>query len=220
VLTAGPPTLLVAAHGTQSAVGGATTRQLIDAVAAARPEARVSVCFLDVASPSLPDALEALNGRDVVIVPLLLSAGYHVLVDIPGIVASYPSVRVTRHLGPDPAIVDAVASRLESAGGSGPTLLAAIASSKSSARDEVDVAARLLSSRLGRDVAVLPLYSSLPPLPSPVQIAVYLLAEGGFLDSLRESVGENGVVAEPIGVHPALVELVWSRYDEVVNAVG
>jgi sirohydrochlorin ferrochelatase len=27
-------------------------------------------------------------------------------------------------------------------------------------------------------------------------------------------------VAEPIGVHPALVELVWSRYDEALDDTG
>ena len=46
-------------------------------------------------------------------------------------------------------------------------------------------------------------------------MATYLLAEGGFLTTLRARVVGRGVVADPIGVHPALVELVWARYDEV-----
>jgi sirohydrochlorin ferrochelatase len=54
-------------------------------------------------------------------------------------------------------------------------------------------------------------------LPQPVEVAVYLLAEGGFLSSLRATVAGRGVVAEPIGVHPAVVSLVWARYDAALR---
>jgi sirohydrochlorin ferrochelatase len=217
-------TLLVAAHGTRSAAGTATTQALLAAIAAERPGVAVSLCFLDVASPSLAEALDALGAEPVVIVPLLLSAGYHVLTDIPAIVADRPSVRVAAHLGPDPLIISAVASRLADAGSTerDTTVLAAIASSQSSAREEVSRAAALLSEQLGRDVAVLPLAgdmsATVAALPAPVGVAVYLLAEGGFLSSLRAAVAGRGVVAAPIGVHPALVALVWSRYDAASGA--
>ena len=209
-------TLLIAAHGTRSPSGSATTAALAAAVAAARPDVDVSLCFLDVAEPTLASALDELSDRPVVVVPLLLSAGFHVRTDIPAIVAGRPHVRVARHLGPDPALVPALAQRLDEAGGAaGATLLAAIASSRSSARAEVDVAATLLAAELGREVTVLPLGGE-PAVPDgPVAVAVYLLAEGGFLSALRESVAGRGVVAAPIGVHPALVSLVWTRYDEV-----
>jgi sirohydrochlorin ferrochelatase len=216
-------TLLVAAHGTRSADGLATTRALVDAIAAERPSVLVALCFLDVASPSLADALDALGSSSVVVVPLLLSAGYHVLTDIPAVVAGRSSVRVAAHLGPDPLIVSAVADRLVEAGSSvrASTVLAAIASSQSSARDEVSTAAALLSEQLGREVSVLPLSGDMTPaiaaLPDPIAVAVYLLAEGGFLSSLRTAMVGRGLVAEPIGVHPALVSLVWSRYDAAVG---
>ena len=87
-------TLLVAAHGTRSAAGTATTRALVEAIAAQRPSVRVELCFLDVASPSLAEALDTLADVDVVIVPLLLSAGYHVRTDIPAVIAGRD--RVTR----------------------------------------------------------------------------------------------------------------------------
>jgi len=211
-------TLLIAAHGTRSPAGSATIAALADAVAAARPDVPVSLCFLDVAEPSLATALDSLSGRPVVVVPLLLSAGYHVTTDIPAVVAGRERVRVTRHLGPDPAVIGALADRLTEAGGAddAPVLLAAIASSRSSARAEVEQAARALSERLAQPVRVLGLGEQrLTDAPTPYRVATYLLAEGGFLDQLRADAAGTGVVAEPIGVHPAVVSLTWARYDEL-----
>jgi sirohydrochlorin ferrochelatase len=210
-------TLLIAAHGTRSAAGTATTVALAEAVAAARPDVPVSLCFLDVAEPSLATALDELAGRPVVVVPLLLSAGYHVTTDIPAVVAGREQVRVARHLGPDPAVIDALADRLAETGGAddAPVLLAAIASSRSAARTEVEQAARTLSARLSRPVRVLALGEDrLTELPAPYRVATYLLAEGGFLDQLRAEATGRGVVAAPLGVHPAVVSLIWSRYAE------
>jgi len=215
--------LLVAAHGTRSAEGSAMTRALVAAIAAARPAVPVSLCFLDVAAPSLPEALDQLGSAPVVVVPLLLSAGYHVQTDIPAVVADRPSVVVTPHLGPDPAIVAAVAERLAEVqdGTAGTTVLAAIASSRSDARAEVDVAAAELARTLDRPVTVLPLAGDmterLDTFAPPLSVAVYLLAEGGFLSSLQRAVQGRGVVAAPIGVHPALVSLVWARYDAALG---
>jgi sirohydrochlorin ferrochelatase len=227
--------LLVAAHGTRSPQGSATTHALVAAVARARPDVPVALCFLDVAEPSLQDALDASDARSVIVVPLLLSAGYHVSTDIPDVVAGRAGVHVARHLGPDAAIVDAVADRLSEArsaerGTAVPsrsaergTALAAIASSRSSGRADVAEAARLLADRLGEPVSVLPLGDDLAAgvaaLPGPTDVAVYLLAEGGFLDGLRAAMDGRGLVAEPIGVHPAVVSLVWARYDEARERV-
>lgn len=209
-------TLLIAAHGTQSAEGTATIATFADAVAAARPGVPVSLCFLDVAEPSLATALDTLADRPTVVVPLLLSAGYHVTTDIPAVVAGRAQVRVARHLGPDPAVIEALADRLTAAGGAdAPVFLAAIASSRSSARAEVDQAAGALAERLGRPVRVLGLGDDRPAdAAGPYRVATYLLAEGGFVDRLRAAAADGAVVADPIGVHPAVVALVWSRYDE------
>jgi sirohydrochlorin ferrochelatase len=228
--------LLVAAHGTRSAAGIATTRALVAALARARPDVPVSLCFLDVAEPSLPDALDAAATCDLVVVPLLLSAGYHVSTDIPDVVAGRAGVRVARHLGPDPAVVAAVADRLAQARSAerrstvgarcaerGGVVLAAIASSRPFGRAEVDEAARLLAARLAQPVPVLPLGADLEDavaaLPEPTDVAVYLLAEGGFLHALRAAMQGRGAVADPIGTHPGLVSLVWDRYDKAMGEV-
>jgi sirohydrochlorin ferrochelatase len=48
-----------------------------------------------------------------------------------------------------------------------------------------------------------------------VRVATYLLTEGQFVDSLRAAADGLGTVADPLGVHPALVRLVWQRFDAV-----
>jgi hypothetical protein len=74
---------------------------------------------------------------------------------------------------------------------------------------------------LRRSVRLLPLTSNLraavDSLPGPLAVAVYLLAEGTFLGALGEAVGDRGVVAAPLGVHPLLIELVLNRFDEAVG---
>ena len=51
----------------------------------------------------------------------------------------------------------------------------------------------------------------------PVAVASYLVAEGFFARTLRAKAQEAGVnaVSAPIGAHPALVDLIVSRYDSV-----
>ncbi|PZS25725.1 MAG: hypothetical protein DLM58_21755 [Pseudonocardiales bacterium] len=221
------PTLLIAAHGTASAIGSATTAALVAAVAVARPEVTVSVCFLDVASPRLADALLA-HPEPTVVVPLLLSSGFHVLTDIPAVVARHPAVRVARHLGPDPLVVSAVIDRLASARGPvavATTVLVAAGSSNPAAALDSGRAADLLAEQLGRPVPVLTmaddLAAALGAVEPPVEVATYLLTEGKFIDNLRASAQIVGAtVSDPLGVHPALVALVLARYDEALVADG
>ncbi len=83
--------------------------------------------------------------------------------------------------------------------------------------------ADLLSARLARTVTPATageLPRVLAGLPAPIRVLAYLLAEGQFLTTLRAAVDGRGSVSEPIGVHPALVELVWRRYDSVAAAAG
>ncbi|MGN6606974.1 MAG: sirohydrochlorin chelatase [Jatrophihabitans sp.] len=213
-----PPRLLVVAHGTASPAGAATTRALVDAVRAARREIRVDLCFLDVIGPTLAESLDA---SPTVVVPLLLSTGFHVQSDIPAATAGHPATRVAAHLGPHPLVLDAVADRLAAARTQQPasTFLVAAGSSRLEARQELDAAARALGERLGRPVTVLTMADDLraafAAAPPPVEAAAYLLAEGRFTGVLAAAGRGLATVGAPLGVHPALVELVWRRYDEV-----
>jgi sirohydrochlorin ferrochelatase len=208
------PRLLVVAHGTASPAGSATTAALIDRIALARPDVRVDLCFLDVAAPRLPDVL---GDAPTVVVPMLLSTGYHVRSDIPSAAAPYPNVHVARHLGPHPLLLDALVDRLGS-GSAASTVLVGAGSTRAEAAAELAETGRRLGERLGSEVAVLTitdgLRADLSALAGPLRIATYLLAEGQFLASLRAAADGLGRVAEPLGVHPALVELVWARYDD------
>ena len=214
------PRLLAVAHGTASADGSATTARLVDAIRAARPAIAVDLCFLDVVAPRLSDALDE---RPTVVVPLLLSTGYHVQTDIPAAVTGYPSVRVARHLGPDELLVDVLLDRLP--GGSGGSVaLVGAGSTRSEAAAELTEMGRLLGLRLATRVQVMTLgeniRSGLEKLAPPVRIATYLLAEGQFVTSLRAAADGIGPVAEPLGGHPALVRLAWQRYDEAIKPTG
>jgi sirohydrochlorin ferrochelatase len=229
-----PPRLLAVAHGTASAAGLRTTAQLVAALAAARPAVAVELCFLDVATPRLPDALAALPGPTV-LVPILLSTGYHVQTDIPAAVTDRSDVAVARHLGPHPLLIDALVGRLEAAGTTGTTgtvpsgpitstLLVGAGSSRSGAAAELAATGVMLAQRLGRAVQVRTVGDDLTRavrgLPRPAEVATYLLADGQFVSTVRAAAAGSAAVAEPIGVHPALVELVWLRYDEAVGALG
>jgi sirohydrochlorin ferrochelatase len=57
-------------------------------------------------------------------------------------------------------------------------------------------------------------------LPGPVRVATYLLTESRFVTTLRAAAAGIAQVAEPLGVHPALVRLVWQRYDEAIDPTG
>jgi sirohydrochlorin ferrochelatase len=225
-----PPDLLLVAHGTRSAHGTETTRALAEAVAAQRPDVRVRLCFLDVGDPTLDAALAQTQVRTVLL-PALLSTGYHVLTDIPGALAGRPDVRVARHLGPDPLLATALADRLAEAGGpaDASTLLVAAGSSRSEAATELAEAAKLLSSRLGVPVATATLADDVAAVLAaqqpPVRVATYLLSAGRFYDQLRDAVHASAArdvttVSAPIGAHPALVELVWARYDQTEDENG
>ncbi len=195
--------------------------RLFDAIRAARPGVSVRLCFLDVARPTLADALAQVQAPTV-LVPLLLSTGYHTMIDIPRAVAGRPGVRVASHLGPDELLVDVLVDRLAAASSGGPTsrtILVGAGSSRPEAAAELAKTAGLLAARLGRRVHLLTMAEDLAEAfagaTAGVEVATYLLAEGQFLDRLHSAGQGRVTIAEPLGVHPGLVSLVWARYDAV-----
>ena len=97
------PTLIAVAHGTQDPNGLAEIRRLINIVRTKRPELAIEMCWLDGAAPTLAAQLPTVDGPAVV-VPILLSTGYHVKADIPAIVGDRPATAISPPLGPDPRI--------------------------------------------------------------------------------------------------------------------
>ncbi len=80
--------LLVVAHGSRRAASNDEVRALAAQLAgeAGRFFDRVSCAFLELAEPSIPDGLRAeisAGAREIVVMPYFLSAGRHVVSDIP-----------------------------------------------------------------------------------------------------------------------------------------
>lgn len=224
------PTLLAVAHGSRHPAATATIAALVRQVERLAPVLDIQMAFVQHAEPSLADALDA-AGPDVVIVPLLLSTGYHLTTDIAGaataidtaITATGLSPRVAGPLGPDPLLVTALTARLAEAGvpAGTPLVLAAAGSSDPQAAAEVQGQADLLADELGVPVVAAFAAAGRPSVTEavadlrartggPVAVATYLLAPGYFYDQLRESGADW--VTPPLGDHPAIAAVVIDRY--------
>lgn len=118
--------LVVAGHGTRVREGQDECRRLVQRVASLLPDVRVSDAYVELMTPTIPDAVgAALDAGDghAIVVPLMLGAGGHVLDDIPDGIeagraqASRPGATLTytAHLGPDPRLRAAVRQRIATA---------------------------------------------------------------------------------------------------------
>ena len=236
------PALVGISHGTSSPEGQRAVRGLRDAVAEAvaqrHPDAPPSVRLghVDVEQPDVPATLTSLDtGEPAVVVPLLLSAGYHVYVDLTEAVAdeSTRPVVLSGALGPDDRLATVLLRRLEEAGlRDDDRIVLAVAGSSDvrAVEDCRDQAARLAAAS-GRDIALGFLSAAEPRLPEAVAsaqalaqaagaggrvvVANYLLAPGYF-DDLARAAGA-GVTAQPLLVPdepapPEVVDVVLDRY--------
>jgi sirohydrochlorin ferrochelatase len=186
----------------------------------------VRIAFLDHAEPSLPSELSA-AGANTVVVPLLLSSGYHLSADITGVAGS-AGARVAGPLGPDELLLTALTARLAEAGvpAGTPVVLAAAGSSDPTAADDARQQAALLAERRSAPVVAAFGSAATPSVPEavadmrertggPVAVASYLLAPGRFQDQLANS-GADWVTA-PLGGHPAVAGLVIERYRKAMQ---
>ena len=79
------PPLVLAVHGTRSALGTRTSMELAEAVADASG-ADVRLGWVDIHTPTLTDTLRELG--EAIIVPAFLTSGYHVTSDIPAAITA------------------------------------------------------------------------------------------------------------------------------------
>lgn len=135
------PTLIVVAHGTRSPAGQAQIRDLVARVARRRPGLDVRLSYADVQEPRIAEVAQLTP--DAVVVPLLLSAGYHVRVDIADAVAGL-DIPVSRPLGPDDVLRDSLLRHLPPADA---VVLAAAGSSDPAWRADVEALATDLQRR-------------------------------------------------------------------------
>jgi len=216
------PVLLAVAHGSRDPKAQQTVRSLAAAAGELDPGVEVRTAFVQNAEPSLAGALAAAAQRHVVVVPLLLSAGYHLSQDI-GEVATRAGVPVAAPLGPGPELVPALAGRLRAAGvpAGTPVVLAAAGSADPRAAGDARNQATLLASHLQAPVLAAFASAARPTVGEaiaaladrtggPVAVASYLLAPGVFHDRLRAS--GAGWVSAPLGDHPAVAAQILDRF--------
>jgi len=221
------PALVAVAHGSRNPVAQQTTRALARQVTRLAPHLDVRVTFLQHGEMSLAAGLAA-AGPGSVVVPLLLSAGYHVTADITAAAQAAGAVAAPP-LGPDQLLATALAVRLAEAGvpAGTPVVLAAAGSSDRQAAQDVARQAELLSAELG--VPVRPAFATAaePSVESvvdalqaqsggPVAIAAYLMAPGDFHDRLQKTAA--GWITAPLADHPAVAGLVVDRYRVAAKA--
>lgn len=229
------PVLIACAHGTRNVEGQAAIRQVVAEIEALRPGLTVVEAYVDVQEPELGGVVAGLpEGTLAVVVPLLLSTGYHVKVDIPRAIKSRPEVSAAPPLGPDPRLAELLAARLRDAGlgDDDGVLLAAAGSSLPDGSVDSEEQARQLAELLPNKVRVAYGASAEPNVPDGVAalrtelaedewpgrvvVASYLLATGYFHDQLSKA-GADAVTA-PLLPSPVLAEIALERYDAVVAA--
>jgi len=230
------PVLVACAHGTRGPLGRRTVGSLVAAVSLARPGLDVAAAFVDVQPPEVADVVGRVvdAGRRAVVVPLLLSAGYHVNVDI-GRATAVDGARSAGALGPDPGLARILLDRLREAGARAgdAVVLAAAGSSDERSGAYVDEVAEVV--RAGWSGPVLVGYgaSARPSVPEAVArareltrgrvaVAAYLLAPGFFHDRLQAAGAD--LVTGPLAldaagrIDPRLVQVVLDRYDAAVQS--
>lgn len=235
-----PPALVVVAHGSRDPRALSTVRALLDRVRALRPDVPVHLGHIELNAPLLPDTLAALGDTEAVLVPLLLSRGYHVKQDIPEMAAASPArTHVAAPLGPHPLLVDALQARLTEAGWpthmdeatrrTSAVVLSAAGSRDPDAKTDTGRTAHLLAARLG--VPVIPAYASAatPTVDTAVRtllargrhhiaLASYFTAPGRFATECAQAA--PWIAAAPLGTHPSMAHLLLHRYDEALTAAS
>ncbi len=243
------PSLVAIAHGSRDPRAGATIAELLAAArtrSAARGLAGLEArgAFLGHAPPAPLQVLTALAGdpggqRDVVVLPLLLTAAYHSGTDIPGVLAEatagLPGLGISygEPLGPHPGLVRALERRLAEAGqdpGRDRSGTAVVLASAGSSQPPARAAIAAMASGWQADrgwLAVRPAYASAAsPTPAEavadlvrggaerVVVASYLLAPGLFADRIRDSSLAAGAaaVSAPLGAAPEVADVLLDRY--------
>lgn len=209
-------TLVAVAHGTRSPAGQAQIHDLVDRIARRRPGLDVRLSYVDVQAPYVGSVLAELD-RPAVVVPLLLTTGYHVRVDIASAAAGTGAV-LTRPLGSDPRTRNLLAARIAAARPSDAVVLAAAGSSDPQSRADVAALARALPMRAHVAYAA----TATPRVPDVVArlrvtgarrvtVGAYLLVDGVFHRSLHRA-GADAVTA-PLVTSRVIEDVVLDRYD-------
>ena len=232
-----PPVLVACAHGTRNPTGRRLIAELALSARVLRTGLTTMAAFVDGQPPTVGDVVAGLaaSGRAAVGVPLLLSGGYHVHVDIAGAVADADGAVAARPLGPDPRLVAVLRDRLIEAGADPRDPLTAVvvaAAGSSDPRSVADVedTADLLQREWAGAVTTGYGSAAQPTVPDAVAaarrggaervvVASYLLAPGHFHDKLSGS--DADLVTAHLLPDDRIAAVLLDRYDAaLVGPVG
>lgn len=232
------PVLAGFAHGTSSPLGQRLVASLMDAVAAALPQRATRLGFVDVQQPDIEATFASVeSGVPVVVVPLLLSAGYHVHVDLRRAVRAQVerATTLTGALGPDERLTTVLVRRLDEAGfeRADALVLSVAGSSDHRAIADCEVVAAQLAAATGHEVTLGYLSAAEPRLVDAVAdarstgrrvvVSSYLLAPGYFHDLAIAGGGDvttAPLLAEYDETPRELVDVVLDRYAEGVRPLA
>lgn len=232
------PSIGLISHGTSSTEGRAVIEDLAAAVAhdlRTRGLAEhVMLGHVDVQQPDVAEVISALPRESpVILVPLLLSPGYHVHVDLAEAVSEAGGdVRLTPTLGPDPRLAQILAQRLPRLKNDDQVVLAAAGSSDDRANEACLEVADSLARKLARPVlagfhagggdCLHDIVEQKRRAGGRVVLSSYLLAPGFFQDQTATLVaGSHDVLSPPLlheGVTPPSL-LVGIVRDRVISAL-
>jgi len=106
--------VLIVSHGSREKSANREFERITREYGAKHPDWKVTHAYLDLASPSIPEALESLvrktNPQEIIILPFFLFSARHVKKDIPAILRAFREnhpqmkVRLAKPLGSDPKL--------------------------------------------------------------------------------------------------------------------
>ncbi|WP_341956492.1 CbiX/SirB N-terminal domain-containing protein [Microbacterium sp. LWH13-1.2] len=220
-------TLVACSHGTDSPAGRRTIEALVDLVRQRIPGSRVVQAFVDVQEPTVLDVIEQERVLDdVVVVPLLLSVGFHTAVDIADAVRPHDNVRQGEPLGTHPLIAEVLATRLRAAvagqwlpgdhvvlaaaGSSNPAAVADVAAASAHLARLVPVPitigyASAIDPRIGEAVAAARRGGA-----TRVIAASHVLAPGYFAGLVEKSGADR--VSAPLGADVRIADVIVDRF--------
>ncbi len=208
-------------------------RAAVEAIRASVP-GDVRLGWLDHEQPDLATAAAAAGAATtpVVVLPLLLAAGYHARVDIPQMLVAAPQALVTRPLGPDPLLAQALLRRAGEVGAPPQTALVVAAAGSSDARALADVEAVVAELAARRSAPVRAGYLSgeaprIADVVGPllhegheVLALTYLICPGRLADTVASTALAAGAyeVTPPVGSCPEVTAIIRDRWAEATQA--
>lgn len=222
-------TLIACSHGTRFQEGRDAIHALIAQVQQLLPETPIAEAFVDVQEPSIDDVVASVDGP-AVIVPLLLSAGFHTGIDIARAARTREDVVAAAPLGPHPLLAETLVARLEEAGlrAGDHVVLAAAGSSRPEAAVHVERMRDLLAPLIPNPVTVGYAAGADPRIATAVAsaraagaervvAASYVLAPGYFANEVAAAGAD--VVTAPIGPDERIAQVIAERYREGLEAL-